>query len=53
MKSSRKLDTLQEMVKEYAGDPNRLYLIGLLVEHADEEEITEEFLKWIRVMLDK
>ena len=47
MKLSDKLDTLQRMAKEFAGDPNRLYLIGLLAEHAEEEECTEEVMGWV------
>jgi len=46
VKLSRKLDTLQEMAQEQAEEPHKLYLIGLLAEHADETEITAEFLEW-------
>jgi len=48
MKVSQKLDLLQEMACEFAGDKHRLYLISLLAEHADEGECTGEFLGWIR-----
>ena len=46
MKLSCKLDTLQAMAKEQAEEPYKLYLIGLLAEHADEAEMTAEFLEW-------
>jgi len=51
VKLSDKLDVLQDMAKVCAGEPHKLYLIGLLVEHADEEEITEEFLVWVRKLI--
>ena len=41
-----KLDTLQEMAREHAEDPHKMYFIGLLAEHAEEEEMTAEFLEW-------
>jgi len=53
MKLSHKMDTLQEMAKEYAGCPHKLYFIGLLAEHAEEEEVTDEFLQWARGILEK
>jgi len=43
---SRKLDTLQATAREYAQEPHKLYLIGLLAEHTDEAEMTAEFLEW-------
>jgi len=46
VKLSYKLDALQSMAKEHAQEPHKLYLIGLLAEHADESEITTEFLEW-------
>ena len=45
-KASHKLDALQKMARDCAGDPNTLYLIGLLAEHAEEAEMTAEFLEW-------
>ena len=47
MKHQHKLDLLQEMAQEHADDPRKLYLIELLAEHAEEEEMLEEFLRWI------
>ena len=46
MKLSHKLDRLQAMAQEQAEEPHKLYLIGLLAEHADESEMTAEFLEW-------
>ena len=47
MKLSEKLDVLQRMAKEFAGEPGKLYLIGLLAEHVEEEECTVEVLAWV------
>ena len=47
VKPSEKLDLLQCLAREHAADPNRMYLIELLAEHAEEEEMTEEFLQWV------
>ena len=46
MKLSHKLDALQKMAKEYAGEPHKQYVIELLAEHAEEAEMTTEFLEW-------
>ena len=51
MNLSRRLDTLQAMAQEQAEEPHRLYLIGLLAEHAEEEEMTMDFLKWVAGVL--
>jgi len=51
VKQSEKLDALQKMAKEYAGEPNKMYLIVLLAEHAEEEEVTAELLRWVEVTL--
>ena len=48
VKRSSKLDFLQEMAREYAGDARALYIIGLLAEHAEEEECSGEVLAWVR-----
>ncbi|MDR2686514.1 MAG: baseplate J/gp47 family protein, partial [Oscillospiraceae bacterium] len=37
--------------REHAGEPHKAYLIGLLAEHAEEEECTGELLAWIRELL--
>jgi len=42
------LDTLQEIAKEQEEEPHKLYLIGLLAEHAEEGEMTAEFLEWVK-----
>ena len=47
MKLSQKLDALQEMARAYAGESFKQYFIGLLAEHAEEDEMTAEFLEWI------
>jgi len=51
VKLSEKLDTLQAMAIESPEEPHKLYLIGLLAEHAEEEEMTAEFLKWVANVL--
>ena len=51
MKLSDKLDVLQKMAKEHDGKAHALYLVGLLVEHAEEEECTEKMLAWAREVL--
>ena len=53
VKYSCKLDTLREMARECAEDAYALYLVGLLAEHAEEEECTQAFLAWVREMLIK
>ena len=42
-----KLDVLQEMAQEHRDAPGKTYLIALLAEHAQDEEMTESFLRWI------
>jgi hypothetical protein len=39
------------MAREQAEKLNELYLIGLLAEHAEEAEMTAEFLEWVRNVL--
>ena len=51
VKLSQKLDLLQALARQYADDPNSLYLIRLLAEHADDEEETELFLEKMRAIL--
>jgi len=50
---AQKLDAMQELAVEFTGEPHELYLIGLLAEHAEDDEITTEFLKWMRILLHK
>jgi len=52
MKLSSKLDALQELAREHAGEPHKVYLIGLLAEHAQDEEMTAAFLEWVRSVLE-
>ena len=47
VKFSDKLDTLQEMARKHAGEVHKLYMIELLAEHAEEPEMTAEFLGWL------
>jgi len=51
VKLSHKLDVLQEMAKACAGESHKLYLIELLVEHVDEDEMTAELFEWIKNVL--
>lgn len=48
MNVSRKLDALQDLACEHYGEHNALYLIGLVAEHAEEEEVSEELFRWMR-----
>ena len=41
------------MTQEFAGEPGELYLVGLLAEHAEEEERTREVLEWVEKMTQK
>jgi hypothetical protein len=45
---SCKLDALHTMAINCAKKSHAMYLIQLLVEHAEEIEMTEEFLKWMK-----
>lgn len=51
MKLSSKLDVLQKMAIRYTNDPDRLCLISLLTEHAEEDEVSAEFLEWVDSLL--
>jgi len=51
MKLSETLDTLQTIAMECLQEPYKRYLIELLAEHAEEEEITAGFLEWVRSVL--
>ena len=48
---SQKLDLLQALARQHAGNPHALYLIKLLAEHADDEEETELFLKKVQAVI--
>jgi len=50
VKLSEKLDLLQILAVKYADDPHKRYLIGLLAEHAEEDEMSAEFLVWIKLL---
>jgi len=52
MNSSNKLDFLQELAWMHIGDSRKLYLAGLLAEHAEEDEMTADFLDWVRTLLE-
>ena len=47
MERSCKLDVLQELARQYAGDVHKLYVIQMLAEHAEEDEMSEDVLEWI------
>ena len=51
MNLSHKLDTLQQMRLQFEDHPNKAYLIDLLAEHAEEEEMTAAFLEWAAAVL--
>ena len=51
MKLSDKLDALREMAREHDGEAHALYLVTLLAEHAEEQEVTEGLLRWARALL--
>jgi hypothetical protein len=53
VKLSCKLDFLQELAREHAGQPHKAYLVGLLAEHAEDEECTAELLAWVRRWMEK
>ena len=52
MNYSHELDLLQEMAVKYAGEPQKVYLIQLLAEHVEEDEMTAEFLEWVNETLN-
>ena len=51
MKLSSKLDALQKLAVRYVNDPRKAYLIGLLAEHAEESELSAEFIEWFENIL--
>jgi len=48
MKLSSKLDILRELAIAHEDEPHKRYVIEMLAEHADEAEMTEEFLAWLK-----
>ena len=48
---SDKLDLLQRLAVQHATNQYRLYLIELLVEHAEEDDATAEFMEWLETVL--
>ena len=50
MKISDKLDWLKKLAVRYESDPHKLCLIELLAEHAEEEELSAEFLAWMNCL---
>lgn len=52
MTLSNKLDVLQELARTHEDEPHKLYMIKLLAEHADEPEMTESFLLWLKSALN-
>ena len=53
MEMSHKLDVLQGLAWQHAEDAYKLYVIQLLAEHVEEEEVNEEMLEWITATLKK
>lgn len=51
MKLSHKLDFLQKMATEYAEEPYKRYLIDLLAEHAEEDEMSVKLLEWVSIIM--
>lgn len=51
MTLSRKLDVLQSMAIIHLGEPYKLYLIQLLAEHAEDKDMTADFLTWVKNLL--
>ena len=50
MTLSQKLDLLQQSARVHTGGPHKAYLISLLAEHAEEDEMMAEFLEWVEVL---
>jgi len=51
MTLSSKLNLLQKLAIAYPNEPHKKYIIELLAEHAEEPEMTMEFLAWLRTAL--
>lgn len=48
MNFAEKLGVLQEFAIASMNEPHRFYLIQSLAEHAEDEEMTADFLEWLR-----
>ena len=44
----KQVDTLRELTIAHEDKPHKRYVIEMLAEHADEAEMTEEFLAWLK-----
>ena len=53
MKLSSKLDALQKLAREHENHPHKLYLMELLAEHAEEDEMSAGFIAWIEMLLSQ
>ena len=42
---------LQKLALEHGSDPRKSYLIGLLAEHTEEDEMTDAFMIWLEKLL--
>ena len=51
MTLSQRLDVLQQLAQVHVNESLEMYLIDLLAEHAEEDEMTIEFLDWIERLL--
>jgi len=51
MNFSEKLDTLLELAIACSNEPHKFYLIQLLAEHAEDSEMTVDFLRWLKVTI--
>jgi len=51
MKLSDKLNALQIMATEHEEEPYKLFFIRSLAEYIEEDEITADFLAWVRSFL--
>jgi hypothetical protein len=40
------------MACDYTSQPHKMYLIRLLAEHAEEENVNTEFLRWMKGLLE-
>ncbi|MCL2445653.1 MAG: hypothetical protein FWD06_02665 [Oscillospiraceae bacterium] len=51
MNFAQKLDMLQEFAIACKNEPHKLHLIQRLAEHAEDSEMTADFLEWLRKMI--